>query len=390
MTGASRCAQARGSLWSAPCRPSRARCSVATRSPCTSVPGTRACPSGFRCPRWSKLCVTTRLATRLRTRRVAPCSAADRDWSPMPPVPRRTRTSVSPCSATRQACSAQARPARVATRPTCGSRGQEELLDALLATGTPVVLVLLVGRPYDISRQADRLAAALYASFLGEEGAPALGDVLSGRVNPSGHLPVSFPSRGGSQPATYLTPALGQRSDVSSVDPTALYPFGHGLSYAPATWDEAVLLSGRLWPTDGTARVAVTLRNGADIATAETVQVYLHDPVAEVVRPTQCLIAAQRVDLAPGSGADGRLRVACRPRLLHRALRPPPGRPGSSRAQGWRVEQRHPRGSVPRTRGPRPSGRLRAGDAAGGACGPGRRRRLGLSRAVRYGAQPAS
>ena len=88
---------------------------------------------------------------------------------------------------------------------------------------------------------------------------------------------------------------------MSSVDPTALYPFGHGLSYAPATWDEAVLLSGRLWPTDGTARVAVTLRNGADIATAETVQVYLHDPVAEVVRPTQCLIAAQRVDLAPGT-----------------------------------------------------------------------------------------
>jgi len=178
---------------------------------------------------------------------------------------------------------------------------QEELLEALLATGTPVVLVLLVGRPYDVSRQSDRLAAVLYGSFLGEEGAMALGDVLSGRVNPSGHLPVSFPAIGGSQPTTYLAPLLGQRSDVSSVDPTPLYAFGHGLSYAPATWAEVVPLSGGTWPTDGTTQVAVTLRNGSNLPTTEVVQVYLHDPVAEVVRPIQALVAAQRVDLAPGA-----------------------------------------------------------------------------------------
>ena len=85
---------------------------------------------------------------------------------------------------------------------------QEELLEALLSTGTPVVLVLLVGRPYDISRQVGRLAAAVCGFFLGEEGAPALANVLSGRTNPSGHLPVSFPAPGGSQPATYLGPLL--------------------------------------------------------------------------------------------------------------------------------------------------------------------------------------
>jgi beta-glucosidase len=177
---------------------------------------------------------------------------------------------------------------------------QEELLDAVLATGTPVVLVLLVGRPYELSRQVDRLAAALCGFFPGEEGAAALADVLSGRVNPSGHLPVSFPGAGASQPATYLAAPLGQRSGVSTVDPTAVFPFGHGLSYAPATWVEVARRSAEEWPTDGTCRLAVTLRNDADIPATEVVQVYLHDPVAEVARPVRQLIASARLALEPG------------------------------------------------------------------------------------------
>ena len=177
---------------------------------------------------------------------------------------------------------------------------QEELLEALLAAGTPVILVLLVGRPYDISRQVARLAAVVCGFFPGEEGAAALAGVLSGRVNPSGHLPVSFPGPGANQPATYLTPSLGQRGTVSSVDPTPVFPFGHGLSYAPATWLSVARNSPEMWPTDGTCQLAVTLRNDAAIATTEVVQVYLHDPVAEVARPVQQLIAAIRVELAPG------------------------------------------------------------------------------------------
>jgi beta-xylosidase len=177
---------------------------------------------------------------------------------------------------------------------------QEELLEALLGTGTPVILVLLVGRPYELSRQVDRLAAVVCGFFPGEEGAAALADVLSGRVNPSGHLPVSFPGQGTNQPATYLTPSLGQRGTVSSVDPTPVFPFGHGLSYAPATWVAVARHSPEMWPTDGTCQLSVTLRNDAAIATTEVVQVYLHDPVAEVARPVQQLIAAIRVELAPG------------------------------------------------------------------------------------------
>jgi beta-glucosidase len=176
---------------------------------------------------------------------------------------------------------------------------QEELLEELLATGTPVVLVLLVGRPYELSRQVSRLAAVVCGFFPGEEGARALADVLTGRVNPSGRLPVSFPAAGASQPATYLAAPAAARSAGSTVDPTALFPFGHGLSYAPVTW-LSVSASRGPWPTDGTCTVQVELRNDAATATSEVVQVYLHDPVAEVARPVQQLIAAAQLDLDAG------------------------------------------------------------------------------------------
>lgn len=184
---------------------------------------------------------------------------------------------------------------------------QEELLDALLDSGTPVVAVLLVGRPYDLSRQASRLAGLVCGFFPGEEGARAIADVLAGRVNPSGRLPVSFPGAGATQPSTYLAPSLGQRSEVSVVDPTPLFPFGHGLSYAAATW--GAVSGGVHWPTDGTCDLVVELENRADRNVSEVVQVYLHDRVASVVRPVQQLIGAARVDLAVGERARVRFTL---------------------------------------------------------------------------------
>jgi beta-xylosidase len=85
------------------------------------------------------------------------------------------------------------------------------------------------------------------------------------------------------------------------VDPTALYPFGHGLSYNPALWSDAELRSGDAWRTDGVCQIAVTLHNRGSTATSDVVQIYLHDPVAEVARPVQLLVAAARVDLGPGT-----------------------------------------------------------------------------------------
>jgi beta-xylosidase len=177
---------------------------------------------------------------------------------------------------------------------------QQELLEALIGTGTPVVLVLLAGRPYALGAVADRLAAVVQAFFPGEEGGPAVAGVLSGRVNPSGRLPVGVPHRPGGQPAGYLAPPLGAASEVSTVDPTPLYPFGHGLSYSEFRWADARVDGPAEVPTDGTVTVSVAVRNDSDRAGTEVVQLYLHDPVAQVVRPVTRLIGYARVPLDAG------------------------------------------------------------------------------------------
>ncbi|MFI6011560.1 glycoside hydrolase family 3 N-terminal domain-containing protein [Streptomyces sp. NPDC051243] len=179
---------------------------------------------------------------------------------------------------------------------------QGELLDRLVATGVPVVLVLLTGRPYALGRWHGRLAAVVQAFFPGEEGGPAVAGVLSGRVNPSGRLPVSVPRVPGGQPWTYLQPPLGLAGEVSNLDPTPLYAFGHGRSYSSFAW-EATGAGDAEIGTDGSYDMAVTVRNTGDRAGAEVVQLYLHDPVASVTRPDVRLIGYQRVELAPGEAS---------------------------------------------------------------------------------------
>lgn len=177
---------------------------------------------------------------------------------------------------------------------------QGELLDALVATGVPVVLVLLTGRPYALGRWAGRLGAVVQAFFPGEEGGPAVAGVLSGRVNPSGRLPVSVPRGPGGQPWTYLQPPLGLAGEASSLDPTPLYPFGHGLSYTEFTWEGGTGAGVTELGTDGSYDLPVTVRNTGERAGAEVVQLYLHDPVASVTRPDVRLIGYRRLELAPG------------------------------------------------------------------------------------------
>ncbi|MFF5401487.1 glycoside hydrolase family 3 N-terminal domain-containing protein [Streptomyces misionensis] len=176
---------------------------------------------------------------------------------------------------------------------------QAELLDALVETGVPVVLVLLTGRPYALGRWQGRLGAVVQAFFPGEEGGPALAGVLSGRVNPSGRLPVSVPRGPGGQPWTYLQPPLGLAGEVSNLDPTPLYPFGHGGSYTAFAWEDVHGPEAEL-PTDGSYDLSLTVRNTGERSGAEVVQLYLHDPVASVTRPDVRLIGYQRVELDPG------------------------------------------------------------------------------------------
>jgi beta-xylosidase len=141
------------------------------------------------------------------------------------------------------------------------------------------------------------------AFFAGEEGAGAIAGVLSGRVNPSGRLPVSIPATPGSQPTTYLAAPLARDSDVSNLDPTPAFPFGHGLGYTTFDW-ESFAGEEETITTDGAASVRLGIRNTGSRPGTEVVQLYLHDPVASVVRPVQRLIGFARVHLDPGAAAD--------------------------------------------------------------------------------------
>ncbi|MEU9076352.1 glycoside hydrolase family 3 N-terminal domain-containing protein [Kitasatospora sp. NPDC048538] len=185
---------------------------------------------------------------------------------------------------------------------------QQQLLNALLDTGTPVVAVLLAGRPYALGRAVTEAAAVVQAFFPGEAGAEAVGAVLSGRTNPSGRLPIGIPARPGVQPSTYLAARLAGPSEVSSTDPTPAFGFGHGIGYTTFGWTD-LEVEGAVAATDGTVELSFTLRNTGDRSGSETVQLYLHDPVASVVQPVQRLIGYKRISLDPGKRTRVRITV---------------------------------------------------------------------------------
>ncbi|MFI8998626.1 glycoside hydrolase family 3 N-terminal domain-containing protein [Streptomyces sp. NPDC053542] len=185
---------------------------------------------------------------------------------------------------------------------------QQQLLDTLLDTGTPLVVTLLAGRPYALGRAATEAAVVVQTFFPGEEGTTALASVLSGRVAPTGRLPVSVPRLPGAQPSTYLAPRLGHSTEVSSIDPTPAFGFGHGLTYTTFDWSGLVIAHEEA-DTEGEFEAACTVRNTGKRPGTEVVQLYLHDPVASVVQPLQRLIGYVRLDLAPGEAAEVRATV---------------------------------------------------------------------------------
>ncbi|MGY4859189.1 beta-xylosidase/alpha-l-arabinosidase [Cryobacterium sp. AP23] len=181
---------------------------------------------------------------------------------------------------------------------------QRDLVEALVASGTPVVMVLMTGRPYAVSWAIDgpsAPAAALQAFFPGEEGAVAIAAVLSGAVAPSGHLPVSLPRSAGAQPYTYLHPILGGPSDVTSVDSTPVLPFGHGLTYT--SFERTALQADPEVAAGGAFSARVRIRNTGDRAGTDLVQLYARDIHASVTRPVAQLLGYRRVALEPGEEA---------------------------------------------------------------------------------------
>ncbi|NKY38962.1 glycoside hydrolase family 3 N-terminal domain-containing protein [Cellulomonas septica] len=178
---------------------------------------------------------------------------------------------------------------------------QRELVEAVLETGTPVVLVMLTGRPYAVGWAVERCAAVVQSFFPGEEGGPALAGILSGRVNPSGRLPISLPRSAGAQPFTYLHPTLGGDGDVTNLSTKPVLPFGHGLSYT--TFTHSDLTVEPTATTDGPLVVTVRVTNTGERGGDDVVQLYGRDVVASVTRPVAQLLGYQRVHLERGQTA---------------------------------------------------------------------------------------
>lgn len=181
---------------------------------------------------------------------------------------------------------------------------QAELLAELVATGTPVVVVVVSGRPYALGDVHAGAAGLVQAFMPGEEGGSAISGVLSGRVQPGGKLPVQIPRGPGGQPGTYLQPPLGADSHgISNLDPTPLFAFGHGRSYTTFALGDLRISHAEI-PTDGELTVSVRLTNTGSRAGDEVVQLYLHDVLAQVTRPVKQLVGFARVALEPGAAAD--------------------------------------------------------------------------------------
>ena len=183
---------------------------------------------------------------------------------------------------------------------------QQQLLEAVHATGTPVVLVLMNGRPLTIPWAAEHVPAIVESWFLGVEAGPALAAVLFGDVSPSGKLPVTFPRSVGQIPLYYNHKNTGRptgpdkyTSKYTDLPVTPLFPFGHGLSYTTFNYSDLRLSALRITPT-GTLRASVTVTNSGSREGAEVVQLYVHDEVASVTRPVRALAGFRRVALKPG------------------------------------------------------------------------------------------
>lgn len=188
---------------------------------------------------------------------------------------------------------------------------QRELVEAVSATGTPVVMVLLTGRPYvldwALDGGPDAPGAVLQAFFPGEEGGSALADLLLGASAPSGRLPVSLPRSDGAQPYGYLHPILGGDSEVTATSSAPVRPFGFGLSYT--SFEHSDLVVEESCAAGGEFDAEVTVTNVGDRDGVEVVQLYGRDVQASVTRPVAQLLGYARVPLAAGESARLRFRV---------------------------------------------------------------------------------
>jgi len=175
---------------------------------------------------------------------------------------------------------------------------QHDLARAVLATGKPVVVLLLNGGPLAVNYLQEHAPAIVECWYLGEETGPAVADVLFGKVSPSGKLTVSFPRTVGQLPDYYNHSPSRYRSYILA-NSTPLYPFGFGLSYASFDYKNLQVAPAAIAP-NGTAQVSVDVTNTGTVRADEIVQLYIHAAVSMPVRPVEELKDFARVTLNPG------------------------------------------------------------------------------------------
>lgn len=187
---------------------------------------------------------------------------------------------------------------------------QQALAEAVAATGKPVVVVLKHGRALALEGAVADAPAILATWFLGTETGPAIADVLLGAYSPSGRLPVSFPRAVGQQPYFYAHKSTGRPNPEGPLQPykahyrgipnSALYPFGHGLTYGKVAYSGLAIGNDGKLAADGALSVVATVTNNGARAIEEVVQLYVHDRAASITRPVQELKDFRKVALAPG------------------------------------------------------------------------------------------
>jgi len=211
---------------------------------------------------------------------------------------------------------------------------QQKLAEAVAAVGKPVIVVLKHGRALALQGAVANAEAILVTWFLGTETGNAIADVLFGAYSPSGRLPASFPRASGQEPYYYAHKPTGRPNPPGELQPykahfrgipnSALYPFGHGLTYGKIAYSALIQSSPGL-AMNGTIEVAATVTNHGSRGAEEVVQLYTHQRTASVTRPVRELKAFRKVARAPGQsetvrftlrsadlsfyGRDGRLRV---------------------------------------------------------------------------------
>ena len=201
---------------------------------------------------------------------------------------------------------------------------QKALLQELLKTGKPVVLVLFTGRPLVLTWEEEHVPAILNVWFGGSEAAYAIGDVLFGDVNPSGKLTATFPQNVGQIPLFYNHKNTGRplqegrwfekfRSNYLDVSNEPLYPFGYGLSYTTFAYSD-IHLSSTEMSADGELTATVTVTNTGSRDGAEVVQLYIRDLVGSVTRPVKELKGFEKIFLK--AGESRKVSFSITPELL--------------------------------------------------------------------------